>query len=79
MIKNGMLNPEIHAPLSRVRHGNTLAIADCGFPFRPEVETVDMSLADGVPTVLQVRRNSRNFAISLRKRMVMNSSKSQPR
>jgi D-ribose pyranase len=31
-----------------------LVIADRGFPFWPEIETVDISLIDDVPTVLQV-------------------------
>jgi len=39
-----------------VRHTNALVIADCGFPFWPRIETVDISLVDDVPTVLQVLR-----------------------
>jgi D-ribose pyranase len=31
-----------------------LVIADRGFPFWPAIETVDLSLVDGIPTVLQV-------------------------
>ena len=54
MLKTGILNPQINSLISRVRHTNTLVIADCGFPFWPTVETVDISLVDGVPTVLQV-------------------------
>jgi len=54
MIKNGILNPQINSLISRVRHTNTLVIADRGFPFWPEIETVDISLVDDVPTVLQV-------------------------
>jgi D-ribose pyranase len=42
------------ALLARVRHTNSLVIADRGFPFWPGIETVDLSLVDGVPTVLQV-------------------------
>ena len=37
-----------------MRHTNTLVIADRGFPFWPMIETVDISLVDDVPTVLQV-------------------------
>ena len=33
---------------------NTLVIADRGFPFWPMIETVDISLVDDIPTVLQV-------------------------
>src|SRR5579863_1132058 len=54
MIKTGILNPQINSLLSRVRHTNTLVIADRGFPFWPMIETVDISLMDDVPTVLQV-------------------------
>jgi D-ribose pyranase len=62
MLKTGILNPRINDLLSRVRHTNTLVIADRGFPFWPQIETVDISLVDDVPTVLQVLRAIRpNF------------------
>jgi D-ribose pyranase len=54
MLKTGILNPSINSLLSRIRHTNTLVIADRGFPFWPMIETVDVSLVDDVPTVLQV-------------------------
>jgi D-ribose pyranase len=54
MTKTGILNPHLLTLLARVRHTNTLVIADRGFPFWPRIETVDLSLVDGVPTVLQV-------------------------
>jgi D-ribose pyranase len=54
MLKTGILNPGILSLLARVRHTNTLVIADRGFPFWPGIETVDISLVDDVPTVLQV-------------------------
>jgi len=54
VIKTGILNPAILSLVSRVRHTNTLVIADRGFPFWPQIETVDISLVDDVPTVLQV-------------------------
>ncbi len=54
MLKTGILNPQINSLLSRVRHTNTLVIADRGFPFWPGIETVDISLVDDIPTVLQV-------------------------
>jgi D-ribose pyranase len=64
MLKSGILNPQINSLLSRVRHTNTLVIADRGFPFWPEVETVDISLIDDIPAVLDVLRAVRpNFAI----------------
>ena len=54
MLIKGILNPAINSLLSRVRHTNTLVIADRGFPFWPRIETVDISLVDDVPTVLEV-------------------------
>src|SRR6185503_17255678 len=64
MIKSGLLNPHVLSLLARVRHTNALVIADRGFPFWPTIETVDLSLVDGVPTVLQVLAAIRpNFVI----------------
>jgi D-ribose pyranase len=54
MLKSGILNPQINSLLSRVRHTNTLVIADRGFPFWPMIETVDLSVVDDLPTVLQL-------------------------
>jgi D-ribose pyranase len=64
MLKSGILNPSINSLLSRVRHTNTLVIADRGFPFWPEIETVDISLVDGIPSVLEVLKAIRqNFVV----------------
>jgi len=64
MIKTGILNPQINSLLSRVRHTNTLVIADRGFPFWPMIETVDISVVDDLPTVLQLLQAIRpNFQI----------------
>jgi len=64
MLKTGILNPQINSLLSRVRHTNTLVIADRGFPFWPMIETVDISLVDGLPSVLDVLNALRpNFTI----------------
>ena len=54
MLKSGILNPQINALLSRVRHTNTLVIADRGFPFWPQLETIDLSLIDDLPRVTDV-------------------------
>ncbi len=54
MIIQGILNPQVNSLLSRVRHTNSLVIADRGFPFWPTIETIDLSLVDDIPTVLQV-------------------------
>ncbi len=54
MLTSNILNPHLLSLLARVRHTNSLVIADRGFPFWPEIETIDISLMDNVPTVLQV-------------------------
>lgn len=53
MLNTRILNPNLLSLLARVRHTNSLVIADRGFPFWPQIETVDISLTDDVPTVLQ--------------------------
>ncbi len=64
MFKTGILNPALNSLLSRVRHTNTLVIADRGFPFWPMIETVDISLIDNIPCVLDVLLAIRpNFVI----------------
>lgn len=64
MLKTGLLHPAMLSLLARVRHTNTVVIADRGFPFWPRLETVDLSLVDDVPTVLQVLQAIRqNFFI----------------
>jgi D-ribose pyranase len=60
MLAAGILNPAINSLISRVRHTNTLVIADRGFPFWPQVETIDISLVDDVPKVLDVLRAIRS-------------------
>jgi D-ribose pyranase len=54
MIQTGILNPHVLDLIARVRHTNTLVIADWAFPFWPQIETVDISLTQGIPTVLDV-------------------------
>ena len=63
MLKTGILNPHVLDLLARVRHTNTLVIADRGFPYWPQIETVDISLVDDVPTVLQALAAVRAHAI----------------
>jgi D-ribose pyranase len=64
MLRSGILNPAINSLLSRVRHTNTLVIADRGFPFWPQMETIDISLVDDLPRVLDVLAAIRgNFII----------------
>ncbi|MBV8436375.1 MAG: D-ribose pyranase [Silvibacterium sp.] len=66
MLKSGILNPAINSLLSRIRHTNTLVIADRGFPYWPEIETIDISLVDDIPRVLDVLASIRpNFVIGV--------------
>jgi D-ribose pyranase len=54
MLQSGILNPHVLQLIARIRHTNTLVIADWAFPFWPQIETVDISLTHGIPTVLDV-------------------------
>jgi len=51
MLQSGILNPHLNHLLSRIRHTNTLVIADWAFPYWPQIETVDISLVKGIPTI----------------------------
>ena len=65
MLQTGILNPSINSLLCRVRHTNTLVLADRGFPFWPQIETVDISLVDDIPRVLDVLLAIRkNFVVA---------------
>ena len=64
MLQTGILNPNLLSLLARVRHTNTLVIADRGFPFWPGVETIDLALVDDIPRVLDVLQAIRpNFVV----------------
>jgi len=54
MLHTGILNPDLLHLIARIRHTNTLVIADWAFPFWLEIETVDISLTKGIPTVPDV-------------------------
>jgi D-ribose pyranase len=65
MLRTGILNPHLASLLARVRHTNLLVIADRSFPFSSEIETVDLSLVDDIPTVPDVLRAIlSNFSVS---------------
>jgi len=51
MIQTGILNPELLKLLARIRHTNTIVIADWAFPYWKDVETVDLALTQGIPTI----------------------------
>lgn len=64
MFRTGLLNPAVLDLLARVRHTNTFVIADRGFPFWPEIETIDLSVVDDLPAVAQILAALRpNFVI----------------
>src|SRR6185436_6205007 len=54
MLINGIINPHVQDLLCRIRHTNTLVIADAAFPSWPDVQTVDLTLIRGIPTIIQV-------------------------
>ena len=54
MIQTGIINPHVLSLLARIRHTNTLVIADWAFPHWTEIEVVDISLTPGIPMVLDV-------------------------
>jgi len=54
MIKNGNINGELASLLARFRHVNTVAVVDGPFPTYPNIETVDLAIVMGLPTVSQV-------------------------
>ncbi len=54
MLIEGIINPQLSHLLCRIRHTNALVIADAAFPFWPQIETVDLALVRGIPTIVQV-------------------------
>ncbi|MDA0752286.1 MAG: RbsD/FucU family protein [Verrucomicrobia bacterium] len=54
MLIEGIINPNLLSLISRIRHTNTLVIADAAFPFWNMIETVDLTLVRGIPTITQV-------------------------
>jgi D-ribose pyranase len=82
MLNTKVLNPHLLSLLARVRHTNALVIADRGFPFWPQIETIDISLMDDVPTVLQaltaIRQNFQAVAAFMaREFLEQNNSKTR--
>ena len=51
MLQEGILNPAVNDLLSRIRHTNTLVIADWAVPYWKELEIVDLSLTKGIPLI----------------------------
>ncbi|MGI9196861.1 MAG: RbsD/FucU domain-containing protein [Candidatus Nanopelagicales bacterium] len=49
-----IVHPQLASLLARFRHANAIAILDGPFPSYPDVETIELILTRGVPTIPQV-------------------------
>ena len=49
-----IVHPQLASLLARFRHANAIAILDAPFPSYPDVETVELILTRGIPTIPQV-------------------------
>ena len=54
MLTKDIINPDLLNLIARVRHTNTIVISDAAFPYWPMIETVDLTLVKGIPTIPQV-------------------------
>lgn len=54
MLIQGVINPDLQHLLCRFRHTNAIVIADAAFPSWPQIETIDLTLVRGIPTIIQV-------------------------
>jgi D-ribose pyranase len=54
MMRNGFINGQLASLLARFRHVNAIAIVDGPFPSYPNVETVDLAVKKGFPTIPQI-------------------------
>ncbi|AHG20232.1 D-ribose pyranase [Chania multitudinisentens RB-25] len=54
MKKGVLLNSEVSAVVSRLGHTDQLTICDAGLPIPAGVQRIDLALAQGIPTFLQV-------------------------
>ncbi|WP_372805777.1 D-ribose pyranase [Pontiella sp.] len=50
----GMINGQIDAALTRQGHMDLMMVVDAGFPCPDHVELIDIALAEGVPSILDV-------------------------
>ena len=49
-----IVHPQLASLLARFRHANAIAILDAPFPSYPDVETVELIVTRGLPTIPQV-------------------------
>lgn len=54
MSSNRIINGQLASLLARFRHVNTIAIVDGPFPTYPNVETVDLAVVLGLPSIPDV-------------------------
>ncbi|MCA0986532.1 D-ribose pyranase [Guptibacillus algicola] len=54
MKRKGMLNSHITKLLADLGHTDTIVVADAGLPVPDDVEKIDLSLKEGVPSFLDV-------------------------
>ncbi len=54
MLSSKILNPDLMELLLRIRHTNTIVISDLGFPYWPEIETLDLSVRQDLPTIVEL-------------------------
>lgn len=57
----GVLNRDIARIISTMGHRDEMIVCDAGFPIPLGVETVDLSLAENSPTVIEVLRELRKY------------------
>jgi D-ribose pyranase len=50
----GMINGKIDSALNRQGHMDLMMVVDAGFPCPDHVELIDIALAEGVPSILDV-------------------------
>lgn len=54
MMRDGIINGQLASLLARFRHVNSIAIVDGPFPYYLNVETVDLAVKKGFPTIPQI-------------------------
>ena len=54
MMRDGIINGQLASLLARFRHVNSIAIVDGPFPSYLNVETVDLAVKKGFPTIPQI-------------------------
>lgn len=61
MLELKLLNPQILELLAQLGHTDQLIVCDAGFPIPPGIKTIDISLTENLPTVLQTLEVLKDF------------------